>query len=163
MRWDSRPVEIANLLNPAFCALLLRDATRSYCDYDKAGMPYVLAFLLLPLVLHRKTRESVSQRPTTTFGQWIERNSDVMLGFADRSRELNLLTKEAIMFGLQHGVLSIGVTGSIVPADASTGHPPSWHNNSPPQIYVTCARNIGKWFADVGDEATICRLLGVRP
>jgi len=28
--WEERPVELANLLNPAFCALLLQDAAHDY-------------------------------------------------------------------------------------------------------------------------------------
>lgn len=163
MKWDSRPIEIANLLNPAFCALLLRDAAKAYHDYEKTGMPYILAFLLLPIALHQRTCDAVPHQPTITFGQWIERNAEVTFGFADRTRTLNPLTKEAIIFGLQHGILDINTAGEIVPSSVSLEHPSSWDSDSVPSRCAMCAKNIGRWFAEVGDASTICRLLGVRP
>jgi len=163
MQWESRPVEIANLLNPAFCALVLRDSVKSYHDHENTGMPFILAFLLLPLVLHRRTRDSVPQRPTTSFAQWIEKHNEVTVGFDDRVRELSPYTREAIAFGLQHSVLVIAANGGIVVASESIMYPSDWRSDSPASRCITCAKNVGRWFAEIGDESTICRLLGVRP
>ena len=50
--WTTRPREEANLLNPPFCSLLLTLATEHYERTAKVNMPYVYAFLVLPIVLH---------------------------------------------------------------------------------------------------------------
>ncbi|WP_414577239.1 three component ABC system middle component [Anabaena sp. CCY 9402-a] len=57
--WEQRPLEYANLLNPAFCSIILHNAIKGYQNEKKQGMPYPLLFLLLPLVLHNSTRNAL--------------------------------------------------------------------------------------------------------
>jgi hypothetical protein len=56
-RWDLRPVEIRNLFNPAFCGLVLMRALCGYEEEDERGMHFSLALLVLPLCLHKRSRE----------------------------------------------------------------------------------------------------------
>src|ERR1039457_6981771 len=55
--WNDRPPEIAHLFNPAFCALLIREGVLGFVEVSPGGMPYPLVFLLLPIVLHKATRD----------------------------------------------------------------------------------------------------------
>ena len=57
--WAGRPTELAYLFNPAFCGWVLREAVAGYASVKPAGLPLPLAFLILPVVLHRVTRELV--------------------------------------------------------------------------------------------------------
>ena len=57
LNWENRPVEITHLLNPAFCAVLLHDSTRAYVEIINPGISYPLMFVILPLILHKATRE----------------------------------------------------------------------------------------------------------
>jgi len=56
--WEHRPIEVANLFNPAFCGEVIRRCGAGYSAKLQTGMPYALAFLVLPIVLHPATRWS---------------------------------------------------------------------------------------------------------
>jgi len=56
-RWDQRPIEIQNLFNPAFCGLVLFRAMASYKEEDARGIPFSLTPLVLPLCLHKQSRD----------------------------------------------------------------------------------------------------------
>src|SRR5258708_6268367 len=53
--WTERPTEVANLLNPAFVGALLRTAVEGYIGEAASGMPFEVAFLVLPFCLHTST------------------------------------------------------------------------------------------------------------
>ena len=55
--WRARSIEERNLLNPAFCSMLLWQSALAYGSERKAAMAIELSFLVLPFVLHRETRE----------------------------------------------------------------------------------------------------------
>jgi hypothetical protein len=58
-QWIQRPREEANLLNPVFCCTILASSIVSYMSVDVEGMPYPLALMILPVVLHKATREAL--------------------------------------------------------------------------------------------------------
>ena len=62
-RWDQRPFEIRNLFNPAFCGLVLFRALHGYEEQDARGMPFSLSLLVLPLCLHKDSREVFASSP----------------------------------------------------------------------------------------------------
>ena len=62
-RWDQRPFEIRNLFNPAFCGLILFRALHGYEEEDSRGMPFSLSLLVLPLCLHKESREVIAGSP----------------------------------------------------------------------------------------------------
>ena len=72
--WHERPTEIANLFNPAFCALIVRDGSQGFAEHNPTGMPYPLAFVLLPIVLHRGTRNILPKTIATKLHPWIEQH-----------------------------------------------------------------------------------------
>ena len=61
-RWDQRPFEIRNLFNPAFCGLVLFRALHGYEEEDARGMPFSLSLLVLPLCLHKDSREVIASQ-----------------------------------------------------------------------------------------------------
>lgn len=73
-RWDQRPFEIRNLFNPAFCGLVLFRALRGYEEEDARGMPFSLSLLVLPLCLHKDSREAVSTSPCSYLLKTTEKN-----------------------------------------------------------------------------------------
>lgn len=60
--WEQRPLEIAYLLNPAFCGEIVRQCIPSYTSEARVGSTYTLTFLVLPIVLHSETRSAISPR-----------------------------------------------------------------------------------------------------
>ena len=62
LAWPERPSEEARHFNPAFCAELI---CRTVCEYFKsreAGLSLATAFLVLPLTLHKPTRDALPGR-----------------------------------------------------------------------------------------------------
>ena len=51
-------------------------------------------YLVLPLVLHKQTRTRISSR--TQLLQWIQANQHLLIGFARRTKELVVITNEAL-------------------------------------------------------------------
>src|SRR5688572_8037778 len=109
--WNQRPIEVANLFNPAFCALLFNQTVAAYQHSTKRGMDFPLAFIVLPIVLHKTTREALSTM-ATKLNVWMQRHHEVRIGFAERTQNLMPITKEGLMFALQQDALQLDEKGA---------------------------------------------------
>lgn len=161
-RWQHRPIEEANLLNPAFCGELLRRAIAFYNKNSEDKFPYPLSFLVLPIVLHRNTRESISPTTRDQLHVWLQNNQTVRVGFADRAKSLIPITTEALNFLLQ--------TENIVINDAAglslTKGLRAIDENQGDEETRDCYRKaeiVGRWFARAGSAANIYTMWGVKP
>src|SRR5258708_5765318 len=105
--WVRRPREIGNLLNPAFGALLLRAATKGHLAHEQAGLPLPPAYLILPIVLHQQTRESLRATIKTRLHTWLQDNPIVAIGFSERAAQIAPYTREALVFGAQLNVVRL--------------------------------------------------------
>jgi hypothetical protein len=112
--WKERPVEVANLLNPAFCSLLLRDAIAAYAKANGTGMDFPLAFLVLPIVLHKATREALPRTTISKFHIWFQEHQALRIGFSTRTKRLIPFTREALLFAMQRGALALDDQGLLV-------------------------------------------------
>jgi len=54
--WNKRPREIRTLFNPAFCGLVIARGIEGFYETAKRPIPYSLTLLILPLCLHKQTR-----------------------------------------------------------------------------------------------------------
>ncbi len=167
--WQQRPTEVANLLNPAFCSLLLRDAIKAYQQTNTKGLPYTLLFLILPVVLHKATRIVLPRTKTTKMNSWISENPSVLIGFPERVIGLKIITKEAIYYGLQKEVFSQNADAMFSPT-SKTFRKSKDLKNRLAQLDQTeieeiqnKARFIGRWFATMPSEATIYAMWGIKP
>jgi hypothetical protein len=75
--WAGRPTELAYLFNPAFCGWVLREAVEGYTLVRPGGMTLPLAFLILPVVLHRPTRQLMPRAVTTKLHVWLQEHPEV--------------------------------------------------------------------------------------
>jgi Family of unknown function (DUF6521) len=158
--WDRRPIEIASLLNPAFCGEVIRQCIESYQKTESQPFPFPLVYLILPIVLHKKTRETiVAQRQLHV---WLQANENVKIGFADRTRELVPITKEAMIFLLQVGAIEVDEQAGLHVVSYQRRIPPSQPEGEISDCYRT-AVVIGRWFARAANVPTIYALWGVRP
>ncbi len=160
--WEQRPFEIANLLNPAFCSIVLRDSISSFHGEMKRNMPYPLVFLVLPLVLHKPTRDTFPKRTDTKFYEWIEDNPNILVtfAFAERTRQFVPYTKETLIFGMKQKIFNIDAQGNLKSLRAIET---PWSPESKPALIRKKAKFLGRWFAKSGDTAKIFRWLGVLP
>jgi hypothetical protein len=165
--WWERPVELANLLNPAFCGFLVRSAVTSYTEVRPEGMPFALAFLVLPLVLHMNTRDALPASISTTLIAWLEAHPEVRVDFDARVRSLTAFTREAVIF-LMHrrlitftdGAMRLG-SSELVGSQAAIDR--MIRGSEETAACVRRARLVGRWLAQSGDAATVYALFGVRP
>ena len=162
LRWEDRPPEVANHLNPAFCSLLLSEAVSGYMDRIAQGMEYSLSFLVLPIVLHKSTREALPRDTRTKLHAWVQDNSSYQIGFGKRVKHLRSYTQEALIFGIQQKLLALNDEGLLITAKKRIPKLPASSGSEPNEIQKR-AVFVGKWFADVRDASTLLAIWGLRP
>lgn len=160
--WNDRPPEIAHLFNPAFCALLVREGVLGFMEVSPSGMPYPLVFLLLPIVLHKATRESLPVTVSTKMHPWIQQHQEARIGFSERCAAIAAYTREAILFAATGTFLAFTQEGTLH-APRLRLRRPTWPPDSESATCRQRARFVGRWLATAGDNATIFAMWGVRP
>lgn len=160
-RWDQRPFEIRNLFNPAFCGLVLFRALHGYEEENVHGLPFSLSLLVLPLSLHKGSREVIAGNPLSYLLKTTEKNQHMMVGFASRVTHMLPYTFEGFGLLMERGCITIQNDGRIqtVPNKVRKtikGTPET----------ISCqrvARIVGKEFARIADQTTIYTTFGIRP
>jgi Family of unknown function (DUF6521) len=159
--WSARPIEVRNLLNPAFCGLVLVRALRGYEENDVAGMPFSLSLLVLPLCLHKETRGLLAGHARSYLLKALSDNPQLLVGFPQRTTVLIPYSHEALAFAMNMGCFNVTDTGRLKTRPRGIRQSLSGTDES-----VACqkvARFVGKQFANISDRATIYTALGVRP
>lgn len=162
--WKNRSPEERALLNPSFFSLLLWHAAIGHATETSAGLPFGTGFLVLPILLHRGTRDSLPKTVATSVPVWLDNNPLVRARLAERARTLVPYTREALLFGGTHGIFT-------VQADRITAEQ-GWQRRITAELRRSsdevgfCAKRaefLGRWFARAGSPATVMALMGVRP
>ena len=163
--WSHRVIEEANLFNPAFCGALITQMTYDYAKKADGGMPFPLAFLSLPIVLHRKTREALPTSTVTSLLPWIQDHRERLVDFAVRVRYLRDITREAVLFSVQSAFLTIDPDGLL-----RAGPRRRTATEKRTALFTAEARDgveragfLGRWFAAAGTTPTIFAAWGVAP
>lgn len=161
--WENRPPEIASLLNPAFCGLLIAISLVTYTRKINEGAPFAFPFVMLPLVLHEPTRKIFPRSARTTFLSWIT-NKDTAIakvGFAERARNMIPYTRESLTFAMQHNTICVTASGRLKISPPV----PRRFSNATPEVKdcINAASICGNWFSQAGDIKTAMALLGVKP
>lgn len=162
--WRLRPPEVAHLLNPAFVAVVLSRVAGGYLQEVSSPLPWPLAFLAAPLVLHRATREKLPRTVRTRLAVWLSSNPEAHVGFADRVRLLAPFIREGASFGLARKALELGARGELAPArglDLQSLIPSFMQHEE--NVCLTRAFFVGRWFGGAGSTSTVFTLWGVRP
>ncbi|WP_314154878.1 three component ABC system middle component [Rouxiella badensis] len=160
-RWDLRPFEIRNLFNPAFCGLVLFRALTAYEEENTQGMPFSLTLLVLPLCLHKDSREIVANHSRSYLLKITENNQQIMIGFADRVNQMLPYVFEGIGLLLERGCISITDDGRITTIKKKVRKAITGTDEN-----IACqkvARIVGREFSRIADRATIYTTFGIRP
>lgn len=162
--WTKRPTEVAYNLNPAFCGWLLREAALGYAEVKPAGMPFALAFLVLPVLLHRPTREALPRSTVTALHAWLREHPEARVGFAARARQLVPFAREGIILAGSVGLLSLTETGVLVAGgELQRGKTALLKRSAQVKSAVGKAGMFGKWFAEAGEPKTVYHMWSVSP
>ena len=158
--WTKRIPEIAHLLNPAFCSSIIYQVILEYQKKAKRKFPFTLIYLILPIVLHKLTRERITSR--TNMVVWIQKYSDVLIGFPERAKSLVPFANESVEFLLQLKILQI-ISGELsVVKTLSKSKIDAILDQEILESYNK-AENVGRWFAQMGAEENIYAAWGVKP
>ena len=170
--WANRPPEIAALLNPAFCGFLVSAGLEEYTEKINEGAPYAFPFVMLPLILHKPTRQIFPRTSRTTFSAWIT-NADtaiIKIGFVERAKNMVPYVKEALAFAMQHDSIYVTEAGRLKvsnsPRKSFLKFALKSFPSDPTLEVCECVRAAlmcGKWLSMVGDFKTVMALLGVKP
>lgn len=163
MPWARRAREEAHLLNPAFCGALISLAVADYVESEPRGMPYSLSPLILPVVLHKATRELLPRSIRTSLAAWLDQTPSVRLGFVERLRALVPYSREGVLFAGTHGALRFVDGGRLATASTISTTKFERTTTDEARACLRSARLIGRWFATAGAEHTVLLLWGIRP
>lgn len=160
-RWDQRPFEIRNLFNPAFCGLVLFRAMQGYEEEDGRGIPFSLSLLVLPLCLHKDSREVIANHPRSYLLKITEENPQVQVGFADRVTAMRPYAFEGFALLMERGCIAVTSDGRLqtVPEKVRKTVTGTDETKSCQRV----ARIVGKEFARIADRVTIYTTFGIRP
>ena len=70
LAWAERPPEEASNLNHAFCGELICRAVAEYSRIRQAPLNFALAFTILPIVLHKRTRDELPGNASAALYGW---------------------------------------------------------------------------------------------
>lgn len=162
--WLERTREEAHLLNPAFCCLTITLACVGYNENRNQPLPFALTFMVLPIVLHKHTRESLPRTSRTSIPSWLQDHAEARLGFHERLMALRPYTREAICFGLAFEWIAISDTGDVrcvAPNTLVKGAIRSMSGDA--RDCLSRARFLGKWLGTTISTETIMALWGICP
>ena len=159
--WKERPFEIRNLFNPAFCGLLLLRSMQGYEEEDENGLPFSLSFLVLPLCLHKDTRDILGANSRRYLLKTVNENPKLLVDFPLRAKGLVPYTLEAL--GLSMYLGSFKVTDSGRFKMEKRGVKSSYSGTVESVQCQRVAKNIGKKFAQINDRITIYTTFGIKP
>jgi len=157
--WTDRPPIVAAMLNPALITAILASAADGYRKESGRALPWPLAFIIAPLVLHRATRQALPSSTRTHLATWTSRNPVLRAGFPPRAQGLVQPIREGLRFGLSHGVLTLeddGLHGRI-------RTPRKFQMPDELAEILRRAGFAGRWLAKIDNTATVFAVLGVAP
>ena len=163
--WEKRSTEIANLLNPAFGAVLIRQFIDGYFDRSGGHTPYLLAYTVLPFVLHAQSRTKLPKRfdRRTKLLAFLHEYPEIRADLPSRIISIKPVSRESIIFGIQNQLFIIGEAGMLESNGKRIAGRGLWENESEPLDCFKKAELLGKIFANTGDVSSVCIMLGIMP
>lgn len=168
--WQERSIEQRNLLNPAFCAIVVWHLTRGYrteataLGSEEGGLPFALAFVGASLILRGQTREQLPRSTATSLATWVHDHPLERSAVAKGVVVLRATVREALLFGAQHGLLSLDGP-RLEASDAALKKINAYLRTSSVEVR-DCMRQatlVGRWLCKAGAPPTVLALLGVQP
>lgn len=162
--WRERSPEEAHHFNPAFCGALIYEFVRSFAKAKTATPSFALPFCALPIALHPATRDRLPRSTRTALYPWLEQNPDVLVGYADRVRNLTPYIREAMLYVAARQAIIFNDGGTIAIGKKRASFPGSFLSETTPETRETveAVRRVARWFAGAGETTTILAAWGIR-
>lgn len=123
-------------------------------------MPWELAFLVVPLVLHRTTRTAYPRSAATHFTKWVNENAEALARFSANASAFSPYVREGLRYGLRSGTLALTIDAGL--SATIPKHTKLARDTELRQI-ATAAALTGAWFARAGTVENVFNQLGVSP
>ncbi len=159
--WHQRPREVRNLFNPAFCGLVIARGIEGFMAEANRPMPFSLTLLVLPLCLHKRTRDQLKDANRSYLTKTLQEHPEIRVGLADRARGLMPYTMEAFGYLAATGAITVDDSGAIAMVEGTVRK--SIAGSDDTKDCQTVARSLGKKLALLNDRVTIYTTLGIKP
>ena len=160
--WGNRTAIVANLLNPAFCGEILRRFIKGYNDKSENEVSFLLCFIVLPIVLHKETREQLPKTTNTHLLTWIDSKDALFIDFPDRAKDMKEYTKEALMFLLNQKAIIFN-DKSKIETMSFRKKKFSGEDTQEAEEILKKAEFLGKWLVKAEDIKTLFSFLRITP
>jgi hypothetical protein len=145
--------EIEIVQNPALCAFVLWQFGIGHQSDEERSAILPLAFLVLPLILHRPTLEMINSTRKASglalFAAKLGEEREALFAVHERALALRRLTLESIGMGIAGRLLTLDYEGAMLRANAP--EPDARRAILPERIrsFSGAAEKIGHWFSKV--------------
>jgi hypothetical protein len=132
-----------------------------YEEEDARGMPFSLALLVLPLCLHKDSRELIAASTRSYLLKVAERNPQVQVGFPERVTAMLPCALEGFGLLMERGCISVSDDGRLQTAADKVRKSVTGTRET-----ISCqrvARFVGREFARIADRVTVYTTFGIRP
>lgn len=161
-KWNARSDEIAYLMNPAFTGMLIYLVINEYLKQSKDGFHFSLIYLVLPILMHKKTRGIVNSRSNMV--KCIHENQELIIDFPKRVNSLIDFTHESIEFLLSRKIIAFfGDKIKICQKIASKKLTELCGSDKEIKECFLKAANLARWFFNMKTEENIYIAWGIRP
>lgn len=157
-----RPIEIAHLLNPAFCGEIIRRCALKYQEEKGQPLPFIFTFLILPFLIDRAIRERIPTKGAPKLHPWVELNQDFKIGLSNKIEQLAPITKEAILFLSKHEIIGFDESGNISVTTTKRHSIVNSDDSKHPHNFYKKAEKLGQWFSTSGGPSVVFALLGIQ-
>lgn len=158
--WSERPVELANLFNPAFLAILLARVSEGYKIQSSKDLPYPVAFLAMPLIIYPNCRHLLPKSAVSKLHIWLSENQEILFEFPELASSTSPYVREAILFGISHQVLEFSHGGNLVPKDIKLK---KWVKEPQNAEVTKKAVLVGRLLGQITEIHSLFSIFGVRP
>lgn len=164
-QWSKRPLEEANLFNPAFLGSLAFEFIKTFNKHGGNGTPITFLAIALAVSLHKPSRQRLPYSTVTSLYEWLQENEDLLIGFDNRARGITPYLKEALSFSMSLETLDIANDHNFIIGSKKAHFPKSFldETTSETKDIIERMRFMARWFAKSGSEVSIVASWGIRP
>lgn len=157
--WPERQPDFANLFNPAFAGVLLRECCSGFHQASSRGMPFPLCFVAPAMVLHPGVRSSLPRTVRTRFSEWIRSDQTVRADLALAIKELVPVVRESLLIMISSGLLTLQA-GEVVPGGNLNR---AGDVTAALSLFLERSQFVGRWLARGGTVQSVFEAIGIRP
>ena len=119
---------------------------------------------VLPLTLHKPTRDALPGRANAAFATWVAENGPLLAEeIPGRVNRLRPISREALLFAIRHRLLAIH-DGGLVPGGKPVRLASRLSPSTDDVVETRAAAGLlGRWFAGQATEGSVMQGLGVAP